>query len=421
MQKYYPWLVAAVACLGMMLSNGLIVTGLPVYDEAILAEFDWDRGSLKFRDMLTFAFTACIAPFAGALIDRFGVRICMVFGWLLLALGYAWYAHLASLGELYLIHVLFAVVLVLCALNPSVILVSTWFNRHRGTAIGIALIGTSIGGTLMPQYGTAVSAAVGWRDAMLYAASFPLLMIVLVALVLRNRPEQLGLQPLGGSAVVAGTAETDNQSVSRDLSFQEALRSRSFWALAVIAMCTFYTVLGIQAHLFLYLRDSATDAQTATNAISLFFLLAVVGKLVFGMIADRVDNQRVMVANILVMLVGSALLVSMSVSLVWPAIILLGLGWGGLYTMIQLSAINCFGTSSAGKILGMITVLDAFGGGLGIWLTGVFFELTGGYQLAFAIFTALLLVAFASIRFIELPGRAPRPVEEYVPQRASVS
>lgn len=421
MQKYYPWLIAAVVCLGMMFSNGLIVTGLPVYDEAILAEFDWDRGSLKFRDMLTFAFTACIAPFAGALIDRFGARVCMIFGWLLLALGYTWYAHLASLGELYLIHILFAVVLVLCALNPSVILVSTWFNRHRGTAIGIALIGTSIGGTLMPQYGTAVSALVGWRDAMLYAASFPLLMILLVALLVRSRPEQLGLQPLGGTV---GLPDTDDVALSeparRDLTFQEALRSRSFWALAVIAMCTFYTVLGIQAHLFLYLRDSAADAQTATNAISLFFLLAVVGKLVFGMIADRVDNQRVMVVNMLVMLVGAALLVSMNVALVWPSIILLGLGWGGLYTMIQLSAINCFGTSSAGKILGMITVLDAFGGGLGIWLTGVFFELTGGYQLAFAIFTALLLIAFGCIRFIQLPGRELRQEEEYAPQRAPV-
>jgi hypothetical protein len=63
MQEYYPWLIAAVACLGMMFSNGLIVIGLPVYDEAVLAEFDWDRGSLKFRDMLTFAVTACIAPY----------------------------------------------------------------------------------------------------------------------------------------------------------------------------------------------------------------------------------------------------------------------------------------------------------------------------------------------------------------------
>lgn len=410
MQKYYPWLIAALACLGMMISNGLIVTGLPVYDEAILAEFEWDRGSLKFRDMLTFALTACLAPLAGVLIDRFGVRICMGLGWILLAAGYAWYAHLTTLGELYTIHLIFAVVLVLCALNPSVILVSTWFKKHRGTAIGITLIGTSLGGTFMPQYGTAVSSLVGWRDAMFYAAFFPLVMLALDVFVLRNRPEELGLQPVGDVdeelSKRAEEPEPSSPDLSRDLSFQEALRTSSFWALAAIAMCTFYTVLGIQAHLFLYLRDSNVAVQTATNAISLFFMLAMAGKLLFGIIADRVDNKRVMTVNLLVMLLGAGFLASMKTVFVWPAIVLLGLGWGGLYTMIQLSAMNCFGISSAGKILGTITVLDALGGGLGIWLTGVLFELSGNYQVAFIIFTSLLVIALFSIRFIHLPSRA---------------
>ena len=74
-----------------------------------------------------------------------------------------------------------------------------------------------------------------------------------------------------------------------------------------------------------------------------------------------------------------------------------GLGWGGVYTMLQLTVMNTFGTRDAGKILGTITVLDASGGGLGIWLTGVIYDATGSYELPFLIFAALIFVALAAL------------------------
>jgi hypothetical protein len=84
----------------------------------------------------------------------------------------------------------------------------------------------------------------------------------------------------------------------------------------------------------------------------------------------------------------------MNSTLIWVAIIAFGFGWGGIYTLLQLTAINSFGLTSAGKILGTITILDALGGGSGIWLTGVFFEMSGkSYALAFQIFCALLFIA----------------------------
>lgn len=396
MKGVYRWFIAILACVVLLVSNGMTVSGISVYDESLQNLFGWDRGTLKFRDMVTFVVVGLAAPFAGVLLDRFGVRACMLFGWLLLAAAYYLYSQVGSIGELYAVHAMLGIVLVFCGLNAAVILVSHWFKAKRGTAIGIALVGSSLGGVLLPQYGTYMIGAMGWRDALLYGALLPLGMFVITALFIRNKPSDLGMQPLGGEDD-AGSATGAEASPQSGLSFGEAIRTRSFWALAIIAMTTFYTVLGAQAHLFLYMRDLDFTPQAATNAISTFFLCALVGKFIFGFAADYLDSRKVFYGNIFVMIGGSLCLAAMNPEIITLAVILFGLGWGGVYTMIQLSAINSFGLRAAGKILGTITILDAMGGGLGIWLTGVLYERFQGYDVAFAIFLGLIVVAMLCI------------------------
>ena len=97
--------------------------------------------------------------------------------------------------------------------------------------------------------------------------------------------------------------------------------------------------------------------------------------------------------NILIMLAGLVLLATQSEQLVWPAIVVTGLGWGGLYTLLQYQAVNNFGITHSGKIMGTITLMDAFSGGLGIWLTGVMFDVFGNYHLAFYVMVGLLVIA----------------------------
>jgi len=390
MAKSYPWFIAVFACLSMLVSNGLTISGLSVYDLEFIEEFGWSMGQIKFRDMVTLALTGLLAPLAGIVIDRYGVRVGMLFGWLVLALGYFCYSRLETLPEMYFIHAAFAIVLVSCGLNVCVILVTTWFVRFRGTAIGMALVGTSLGGALFPQYGTAMIESLGWRAAFLYAMIFPVLMFLVTWLFVSDQPARKGLTAVGalGPAV--------SQSVSpkpEGVRYREAVRSRTFWALALIAMTTFYTVLGVQAHVYKYMRDAGFDAQNATNAISLFFLSALAGKFVIGVLSDLLDGRKVFYANMLIMLAGSILLGRMQPSLVWPAVIAFGLGWGGAYTSLQLTIMNNFGVRDAGKILGTITVLDAIGGGLGVWCTGLIYDATGTYQLPFAIFSGLVFIA----------------------------
>ena len=123
------------------------------------------------------------------------------------------------------------------------------------------------------------------------------------------------------------------------------------------------------------------------------FGLALIGKFFFGYLADRLNQRVVFLGNLAVMLLGAVLLATVRVEFFWPAVVLFGLGWGGLYTLLQLLTVECFGLKATGKILGTITVLDAIGGGLGIWMTGLLYDKTGSYQVPFTVLVVLIFLA----------------------------
>lgn len=395
MKRYYPWLIAIMGLLVLMISNGLTITGITAFDPSLLTEFGWSRATLKFRDLLTLLLAGLLAPFLGVLIDRIGPKILVLGGSLLLALLYFAYSQIHSITQVYLIHIGFAAVLVAAGLNVAVIMVSQWFVAKRGVALGITLIGSSLGGVVLPKVIVAMLPALGWRESFMWLSVIPLGLFVLVLLIVRS-PEQMGMQPLGADAS-NGNGSADLRATANglpDIGYAAALRTRTFWALTLVAMTTFYSILAVSGHLFLYMRDMKFELATAGNAMAVMFGVAMIGKLAFGFLADYFPPKRVFLINIAIMVGGALLLTGMKPSLVWYALVLFGLGWGGLYTMIQLLAVNAFGLSSAGKILGTITLLDATSGGLGIWITALLYDHFGSYHVAFIVIFALVLVAF---------------------------
>ena len=274
MKKYFPWLMAIMAALTLMVSNGMTITGLSVFDESLLGEFGWGRGELKFGGLITLVVTGFLAPFAGILLDKFGVRICMIAGWVLLTIAYGLYSQITSLMDMYMVHIIFSVLLVFCGLNPAVMLVSRWFVAKRGTAIGIALVGSSLGGAFFPQISRRLIESNGWRETFQIEMIVPVILLLLTIFVIRNKPADMSMEPVGG----AEQSSNDSEPQLSGMEYRDAIRTKSFWALALVAMFTFYSVLGISAHLFLYMRDLEFTPAVAANSISTFFLCALVGK-----------------------------------------------------------------------------------------------------------------------------------------------
>lgn len=393
--KFMHWLMVFIAMCSLLVSNGMILTGLTAFDSAILAEFsDWSRGDLKMRGLITLMLTGILAPFIGIVIDRIGVRILMMVGAVILGGAYYGYGMITDIKHMYLIHSAFAVVLVACGLNVSVILVSNWFVKLRGTAIGIAVVGTSLGGAILaPLFGGWVADGMHWREAFQLAAMIPAGLFLLALFAVRNRPADMGMIPNGAEEL-----SEEQQDVSQHgMEYKDAIKTKSFWSIAFIAMFTFYTLLGLQANLVLHLQDLGFDLQTAAAGLAMLFTPALIGKFLFGMFADRIKGKRILYSNLILMLAGLVGLLFADKSWILYTVAVIGFAWGGFYTLLQLNAVNNFGLKASGKLLGTITVLDAFGGGLGIWLTGKMFDIYGSYHNAFIVFVVLVVLSVGLI------------------------
>ena len=400
---YYGWVIALSCMLIMLVTNGVIFGGLTVYDQdllAFLASIRTDeglRGALKFRDAITLIGGGLLAPVVGAIGDRIGVRPLMVFGLLCLALGNFLYARIGSLQDIYLIHVLLAACIASCGLLVSVMIVSKWFVKHRGLAMGIAVAGTSLGNAAIPQLNAWLIAEFGWRTAFSYSAGIPLLLIPLVWLVMREQPADMGLVLPGEERRSA----TEPVALT-GMSYGTALRSANFWLFAGIAMLTFYSILALLTHLFLHMTDQGFAPQVAAGGLTVLFILGLIGKLASGVLADRFGRKRVFVGTLAVMCIGSWMLISTTEWTFWPALVLVGGGWGGLYTLLQLLASDYFGVRDLGKILGTITVLDTLGGGMGPFLTGVMYDHYGSYAIPFTVIAALITLALVLATRVKL-------------------
>jgi sugar phosphate permease len=374
----------------LLVSNGLTATALSVYDESILKEFGWSRGELKFRDLISFWLIALLAPLGGVLIDRFGPRRMLSIGFVLLSIAYALYSRLNSLGMLYGIHVIMAVGLLCAGTMTCIILLSNWFDAKRGMALGIALVGTSLGGIVLSPVNAALIQRFGWRQTFQIEAALPIAMMLVVLLVVKNSPREVGASAVG--------VDVGSQRDLRleGLTLAEAMRTRSFWAIGLSGMLTFYSILALYNHLFLHMRGLGYEPVKAGFALSLLAMLALTGKLITGALADRLDRRVVFVGSLVVMLAGLVGLATLKPSVVLPSIAVIGLGWGGVYTLYNVLSVTNFGLKSAGRINGMISTLESLGGGLGIWLTGALYDHYGSYQVAFSImvacvFTGMLL------------------------------
>lgn len=392
---YYGWIIAVSAGILLVVTNGMTLSGLAVYDENLLRTLQDAtgqttlRGPLKFRDLITFWGSGALAPLAGALADRIGVRPLMVVGLGLLSAAYFAYAGVDALGQIYLIHILLALTLATCGLVINVMLVSRWFVRNRGLALGIALAGTSLGNAALPPLNAWLIAHLGWQSAFKWSSLLPLLLIPLVLFVIRERPVDRAQSPHGESA----HSSSITAAQASGMSWSDAMRSSTFWILALIAMCTFYAVLAVSTNLQLHLRGQGFTPQIAAAGSTVTFLTGLLGKIASGTVAESFGRKRIFVGTIALMATGAWLVVTADFRTIWAALVLFGLGWGGLYTLLQLLAADYFGLRYLGRILGTITVLDTFGGGLGPWLTGVMYDRFGSYTVPFTVIASLVTVA----------------------------
>jgi len=396
------WIVVACSFLVLFVSQGMTLGGLQVFDEKLLAHLSQTSGQQislgAFKGGLSIMFVTAgiLGMLAGWLCDRIGPRKLILAGLVLLAIGNFMYSRVDSLQDIYVISALFGLVLVLCGLMINVYLVSSWFTRKRGLAIGLVLAGTSLGNAAFPKLNGWLLQSMDWQQVFVWIAWIPLLIIPLLFVFLKDSPSIVSTNKhaLGELPKLSG------------YSLKAALLSRNFWIVAIIAMCTFYGILAMSGHTYLFFRREGYSEALAASAVSILFFGGLIGKIASGYLAESFGRKRVLLIGLFMMLAGISSMVGAMLTaspfLVWGGLVLFGFGWGGIYTLIQVLAADLFGMLALGKILGAINILDTFGGAMGPVVTGIMVDRTEGYLQPFIVITVLLLIAALAAMLLDM-------------------
>ena len=407
-QFFYGWYVAIGCTLIYFFTNAMTLFVPQTLFPRLMEEFGSNEAEISLTVTITLLFASLFAPFAGMLIDKFGALRIMRIGIILMAVTYSLYSFSDSISDLYRLHFLLAIGLVLSGLVVNVIIVSNWFVKHRGKVIGMLVASSSLGGAILPLMISPIvnDPELGWRWGFgLLSILFWLFAVIPAYTFIKEKPSNLGLFPDGLPKILE---PSDNGIAS--VTLLTALKSRALWCLGIGSACLWFSIQGLNSQITIFFeQEAAFSPQQAVFLFSTLFWFSFIGKFAFGAISDTVPKRTVLLITSIILFLGTLLLFdfdSNQISLTKNPTklglftVVFGLGFGGSFSMIQLVAVEIFGPAYLGRILGIITFIDGMGAALGTNLLSQIKTDTGSYLLPFSIVTIVSLIAIINVFLI---------------------
>lgn len=392
------WMVAvAIVGQGCGLPTVLVYT-FGVFAKPLAASFRTNRGTVALAvSMLDLAVTFS-APAVGRIVDRFGARRIIVIS---LALLVACLILLAvvrpPVWHLYVLYGLAGCLGVATVPVTYSRVIANWFDRKRGTALGVASVGVGLGAFLGPSLAQFLVDKLGWRLAYVGLAALPLLIALpVVAIFLIGKPQDIGLLPDGAEPVDGiGLENTTAAAMTvSGMTVSEAMHTPTFWLLCAIFMVVGACGNGTVAHVTPLLTDAGASTRLAAFAASMFGLASIFGRVGNGYLVDRFFAPRVIACMFAAGIIGIAILWSGSTgSAACVAIFLVGLAIGAEADVMPYLISRYFGMRSMGALYGCAFGSYTLGVASGRYLIAAGFDATGSYRVPLGWTTSALLLA----------------------------
>jgi len=371
--------VIATAFFSLLAIVGFALYGLPFFYDFFMNDFGWDRTTVTSGNALGKILVAPLFGFlAGWLIDKYGPKRMLMAGAFMTGFALIGLSLMKSLGMFYMFYIFVALGYVFGGPLPCQVLISRWFTKNRGKAMGIAYLGIGTGGALVPLLAAALEKNVGWHLALLSLGVLIILVAVPFAFFLKDN------------------SVGHIQEIKKDppVPIKGILKNRNFYLLAFGSMCSIGAVGGINQHLKLYLRDLSFTQTEAAGVMSMVLFMSLAGRVIMGMLADIFDRKYVMI--LIYILVGAAiplLLIDDFPGRIYVFAVIFGIGLGGDYMIIPLMAGDLFGVKTLGRVMGIILVADGLAESLFPMLVGKLYHVSSNsYATGF---TVLICIAFA--------------------------
>ena len=380
---------AATAFVVLFCIVGVALWGLPFYYDFMVQQFGWTRAQVTSGNALSKLVVGPVFGFlAGWVVDRFGPRRVMMIGILMAGVALVGLGWASSLGMFYFFYLFNALGYVCGGPLPNQVLLTRWFDRSRGKAMGFAYLGIGIGGAAVPWISHALVQHFGWQTALRILGLLIVVVSLPMAMALKEPPR-------------ARTSAVSIKCASPKPAFKDA----SFYLLTLGSMCSIAAVSGTQQNLKLFLSlDRHFTQRDAAGVLSLVLAFSIAGRLIMGWLADRFSKKYVMLLTYLLVAAGIPLLFLGTTRLVlYISAAVFGIGLGGDYMIIPLMTAEIFGVEILGRLLGVILTAGGVADAAAPWLIGRLRDATGSYFDSCIVLVGMALLGGLAV--LGLPAR----------------
>ena len=388
--------VAATSFFALFAIVGLALYGLPYYYDYMVRDFGWTRTQVTSGNALS---KLVVGPlfgfFAGWIVDRFGPRRLMLAGIAMAGVALIGLGNMNALWMFYFFYLLNALGYVCAGPLPNQVLLTRWFDKSRGKAMGFAYLGIGIGGFLVFQISKVLVPAVGWHKALTILGVLIIVIASPLVFFIKESPNPVA------SSVKASTPAAP---------IAWAFKSPLFYLLAIGSMCSIGAVGGANQHLklFMTLDLRFTDGQAA-NVASLVLVSSLVGRLLMGWLADHLAKKYVMIIIYLLVAGGFSLLFfAKTPGVIYLFAVVFGIGLGGDYMIIPLMAAELFGVKIMGRLMGIVLTADGVAEAVAPLLVARLRDKTASYVIGFSVLVALALIGSVAVALLP---KKPSPVQ----------
>ncbi len=416
-KKFYGWWIVAAAVCTFGLSTGLPYYNMPFFYDYYSKEFGWTRPDITLGFPLAALFTLWVGPM---LVHRFTPKRLLLAGSALTALSFFGFSAMgANLGAYYTLWFVYVVGYIFSGPIPHQVLISQWFRRRRGIAMGVTYVGVGLIGSLGSFLVKPLTEAFGFRACLMIMGVIVMGVWPLTMLLLKNKPSEIGQNPDGDDVPPSEVKVSPRP-------FSELLGQTAFWLLVVGSACSIGSIGSINQHMKFVFQDQGYTDQTALNAAwrtasVLILWSSIAGRLLIGWLADVFPKKYVMTATYVLVAVTIPLMLLVkpgSEVNLWIFAILFGFGMGADYMLIPLMAAEQFGVNTLARAMAIILPTDTIGQTWFPYAVARLRESTGSYEQALM---AVFVMAFiGAVAIALLPRHGKKDETFHVPdaQRA---
>ena len=416
---HYAWIVLAVTFLTLLASAG-IRSAPSILIIPLEQEFHWSRATISAAVSLSILLYGLMGPFAGALMQRLGVRRTTMIAMSMLAVGVSLATFVTQAWQLIL---LWGIVVGLGTGMAAIVLgatvVNRWFVERRGLALGILTASTATGQLVFLPMLASIIEHHGWRWAVWIVAGAAALTIPIIGLFMREEPRDVGLAPLGAKEIAASSASRANPATVALLALKDGMKSRDFWLLfGTFFICGASTNGLIGTHLIPAAHDHGIPEVRAASLLALMGIFDLVGTTGSGWLSDRLDSRWLLawyysLRGLSLVFLPYALggpQTSLLIFAVWY-----GLDWIATVPPTVKLTTDAFGAARAPIMFGWIAAGHQLGAAITAFGAGWIRTTLGDYQYAFWASGFLCLAAAMLALSV---GRKTKAVETIVPGEA---